>query len=204
METIYQVADLARFLGLRRETIYRKVKSGEIPSIRIGRSLRFPESLIKKWLEGKAQEPSERWRASLMRFVELLKTEWGDDLIGVVLFGSFATGKERSDSDLDLIIISKRFPKSRLERQGVIFDLAKKISRPFAHKLSPVPLTPEEANEIKPIYLGLLKKHQTLHDRNFFEQVLQKTSDWLKSSGAKEEVAEEGQNFWVFPKEMVS
>lgn len=203
MEPIYQVAYIAKLLGLRRETIYRKVKAGEIPAVRIGGSLRFPESLIKGWLAGKAGEPSDRWGASLTRLIALLKTEWGGDLRSAVLFGSFATGRQRPESDIDLLLISSRFPKSRLERQGILFDLAKRMSPPFAHKLSPVLLTPDEGWEIKPLYLGMMKAHRVLHDDGFFSDILERTRRWLEETGVEEQVTADGLPYWVFPKESI-
>lgn len=60
------VAELAEYLGLAKDTIYRKAKAGEIPGMRIGRSWRFPQDVIDEWLRGKVAErevKSERQKA---------------------------------------------------------------------------------------------------------------------------------------------
>ena len=53
MSELMTVGELAEYLGVTPDTVYRKVKSGEIPSIRIGRLLRFPKKTIENWLEQK-------------------------------------------------------------------------------------------------------------------------------------------------------
>jgi excisionase family DNA binding protein len=50
MSELMTVDELAEYLGVTRDTVYRKVKTGEIPSIRIGRLLRFPKKVIEDWL----------------------------------------------------------------------------------------------------------------------------------------------------------
>ena len=52
-ETVMSVREVAEFLGLAEGTVYRKVRSGELPAVRIGRSLRFPRQAIENWLESR-------------------------------------------------------------------------------------------------------------------------------------------------------
>lgn len=47
----YTAHDLAQMLQLDETTIYRKADRHEIPSSRLGRTVRFPKPLINKWLE---------------------------------------------------------------------------------------------------------------------------------------------------------
>jgi len=42
---------LAGYLQLNELTIYKKVRLGEIPVVKIGRALRFKKDVIDKWLE---------------------------------------------------------------------------------------------------------------------------------------------------------
>lgn len=53
MSELMTVDELAKFLSITPDTVYRKVRVGEIPSIRIGRLLRFPRKTIENWLEQK-------------------------------------------------------------------------------------------------------------------------------------------------------
>jgi excisionase family DNA binding protein len=42
--------EIAQYLRLRPETVLRKVRSGEIPAIKIGGRFRFDKEQIDKWL----------------------------------------------------------------------------------------------------------------------------------------------------------
>ena len=46
----------------------------------------------------------------LQYFLRLLQSRWGEQLVSVVLFGSWARGEARAESDIDLLIISEHFP----------------------------------------------------------------------------------------------
>jgi len=42
---------VAMMLDMPRSTVYEKINSGELPSVRIGRSIRVPADAIRKLLE---------------------------------------------------------------------------------------------------------------------------------------------------------
>jgi len=47
----YTVSELADMMSVRRETIYRMAKRGELPFVKFGKSLRFNADEIDKLLE---------------------------------------------------------------------------------------------------------------------------------------------------------
>lgn len=47
---VLTIKQLAKYLQMNEQTLYRMVKRGKIPVCRIGGSLRFPVDLINKWL----------------------------------------------------------------------------------------------------------------------------------------------------------
>ncbi len=49
-DEIMTVKQLAKYLHLNYQTVYKKVQKGEIPSSKIGRSWRFQKSIIDRWL----------------------------------------------------------------------------------------------------------------------------------------------------------
>ena len=51
MQEVITAKQLADYLQLNELTIYKKVRLGEIPVIKLGRSLRFKKDIIDKWLE---------------------------------------------------------------------------------------------------------------------------------------------------------
>jgi excisionase family DNA binding protein len=46
--------ETAEAMGLCRSQVYRMLQKGELPSIRIGRSVRVPVDRLKEWIERKA------------------------------------------------------------------------------------------------------------------------------------------------------
>lgn len=81
MNKALTVAELAEYLGLAKDTVYRKVKAGEIPGVRIGRIWRFPQDLIDEWLRRKAEARGERQEARggkrRKRRIHLKAYPWG-------------------------------------------------------------------------------------------------------------------------------
>jgi predicted nucleotidyltransferase len=131
------------------------------------------------------------------RYVDLLEERFGPDLVSLVVFGSWARGEARPDSDLDLLIVARGLPPSRLERRRVFFRLARAVSEEFADVVIPVLLTPEEALRVKPFYLGMLAGHEVLYDAGrFFGDVLDRLRARLAELGARRYVDEDGYEFW--------
>ena len=50
---LWRVQDTAKFLGRTRQAIYKMVERGQIPYVKIGRSVSFNPSVIQKWLNSK-------------------------------------------------------------------------------------------------------------------------------------------------------
>jgi nitrogen PTS system EIIA component len=51
---IMTVNEVADYLRVNPQTVYRKAKSGELPSVRIGRAIRFRRDTLEDWLKGLA------------------------------------------------------------------------------------------------------------------------------------------------------
>jgi len=58
-EQLLSASEVARRVGWNLVTVYTKAKVGQIPGVvRLGKSLRFRESVIEAWLRGEpAKEP---------------------------------------------------------------------------------------------------------------------------------------------------
>ena len=50
------IEDVAIYLGIKKSTLYSKVKTGEIPHYRLGRLLKFRKEDIDRWMEGNRQK----------------------------------------------------------------------------------------------------------------------------------------------------
>ena len=56
-----KVPEVAKLLRIARSRVYELISSGEIPSIRIGRSVKVSRKELDRWLEEQRQ-PNARWR----------------------------------------------------------------------------------------------------------------------------------------------
>ena len=60
MNEVMTAQEVAEYLGLAVETIYRKARAGEIPATRIGRRWRFLREGLEAWARGETQVPEPR------------------------------------------------------------------------------------------------------------------------------------------------
>lgn len=71
----------------------------------------------------------------------------------VYLFGSYAHGTYREDSDIDIAIVSKDFTGDRFADRRRVVPLRRKIDR----RLEPIPYIPENFKENDPLVMEILK-----------------------------------------------
>ncbi len=63
----------------------------------------------------------------------------GIDVDRVILYGSYAKGKVREDSDIDVAVVSRDFGKDRTEEGMLLFRIAGEIDS----RIEPIPLSIE-------------------------------------------------------------
>jgi predicted nucleotidyltransferase len=140
-----------------------------------------------------AEKLAEPYRSLVNGLVELIKTEYGDELVSVAVFGSIARGTARKDSDLDVLIIASRLTRSRRERVQRFLNvesmldpvLEKLLDEGYAITVSHVILTVDEANAIPPLFLDLTEDAVILYDKdNFLKELLAKLKAKLQEIGA--------------------
>lgn len=56
------VQEVAEYLQLNRQTVYRKVRAGQIPAVKIGKVLRFKRDVIDGWLRENSLPSDKRVR----------------------------------------------------------------------------------------------------------------------------------------------
>jgi len=74
----------------------------------------------------------------IRKYVRRLRQE-GILVDRVILYGSFAAGRERRDSDIDVAIVSRDFGKDRVEEGIVLYRIAGKVDA----RLEPIPISVE-------------------------------------------------------------
>jgi len=72
----------------------------------------------------------------IKKFIKALK-DAGISVDRVILYGSYAKGVARLDSDIDIAVVSKDFGKDRVEEGMALFRIAGKIDS----RLEPVPIS---------------------------------------------------------------
>ncbi len=75
-------------------------------------------------------------RSIVLKFIDALTTK-GIRIERVVLYGSYASGKKHSGSDLDIAIISPDFGKDRFEEGKLLHRLAWRVDP----RIEPIPIS---------------------------------------------------------------
>ena len=55
---VMTVSEVAEYLRVNPQTVYRKAKAGELPAVRIGRAIRFRRSELDAWLKSLSSSSS--------------------------------------------------------------------------------------------------------------------------------------------------
>jgi excisionase family DNA binding protein len=74
---VMTVEELAAYLKLDPQTVYRKFRRGELPGVRIGRTIRFKRDVIDSWLRAASYGWTEERRAELYRWARQFAKERG-------------------------------------------------------------------------------------------------------------------------------
>jgi predicted nucleotidyltransferase len=138
--------------------------------------------------------PRDRLLEALVEgLVSAFKGVFGDRLVSLVLYGSYARGDYRSDSDIDLIVVLEEVG-DRLELHREL-DLVEEALRPvfdclreagLRPVLSPVVLDRESASITRPLYLDAVFDARVLYDRGgFMTGVLERVRRRLEEYGAE-------------------
>lgn len=126
-------------------------------------------------------------------YAQGLRADLGDDVISVVPFGSVARGEATPYSDVDLLVVVSDLPRGRRARLECIRGVDRRIekqlkdlrSRGIFSDVCPILKTPEEAAQIRPLYLDFVEDAVFLVDRDgFFASVLHRLKSRLKELGS--------------------
>ena len=60
---LLEVEDVASILGMRTDWVYREVRAGRLPHIRLGRAVRFRRESIESWIKSRERGVPVRRRS---------------------------------------------------------------------------------------------------------------------------------------------
>ena len=140
---------------------------------------------------------SDRHRRYLRAILREVARYYRDNLAGLAVFGSYARGENRLNSDLDLLIILKEAPS--LGRRVAEFveqiemkheALAQKMyeEEGISCDLSPYILSRTEALTLQPVYYDLADHHIIVYDpEGLLARIIEATRKYLQGAKARKE-----------------
>lgn len=122
------------------------------------------------------------------RITKDIKALFGKNLVSIVLFGSYATGKQRNISDIDILVVADNLPSTRKERLPLILL----ISRKYLPQGKTVSIILRSRDEIKngfeyynPLLLRISENYKLIYDPERFFLTLMKD---IKNRIARKEI----------------
>lgn len=119
---------------------------------------------------------------------------YGDRLVAVAVFGSVGRGRQRADSDIDLLIVAEDIPDGRIKRMRE-FEKVEAALEPSLRRLkdegidtclSPVIKTPREVKRGSLLFLDMIEDSIIMYDRGgFFGSFLKDFEKRLAALGAR-------------------
>lgn len=111
---------------------------------------------------------------------------YGDRLISLIIYGSYARGTATSQSDLDLLLIVKKLPKRKMKRIEEFINNVENKLQVSSYYISPVIKTQEEASQGSPLFFDMVYDVIILYDREeFFQNILESLRKRFKELGSQ-------------------
>jgi len=119
----------------------------------------------------------------LDEFLKKCKEKFGDNLISIILFGSYARETATEYSDVDLLVIAKNLPKRRIDRHKVLRDIVLEFIYKYGINISPILIEPRDLSpkDINPLICGILTGYKIIYDKNnFWKNYLERIKPVIK------------------------
>ncbi|MCD6493470.1 MAG: nucleotidyltransferase domain-containing protein [Archaeoglobaceae archaeon] len=147
---------------------------------------------------------SKSYKEYMIKVLEKIKEYYGDQLVSLVIFGSYARKENRLSSDLDILIVLKA-NKPRCERikefvenieMSLEYLTQKLIDEGISVDMSPLILSEKEAKYFNPIYLDMVEYLIIIVDKNnFIKNMLKEVREQIEEWGSYKEFVG---NMWAW------
>ncbi len=111
----------------------------------------------------------------LDKIIKDIKALFGGELVSIVLFGSYASGRQNRSSDIDMFVVADNLPAKRNERLSLILSITKK----YLLSGKTVSIVLHSRDEIlngfefyNPLLLSISENYKLLYDRDDFFNTL--------------------------------
>ncbi len=117
-----------------------------------------------------------------------------DKLVSLVLYGSYARGDPKPESDIDLLIVLRTLPEDRIKLHKLIDRVEENLKELYlsleeiGYKpiLSPIILDEDTASRIRPLYLDIVFDAKILFDKDdFIKNVFERLKRRLETLNAE-------------------
>lgn len=153
-----------------------------------------------------------RYSHLLVKLVLELHKKYREKLASVVVFGSVARGTARTDSDVDVLVVSEGFAGSLASRVGELLEVEYKTQvgdelrwlsgKGILAHISFHPYTPDEMRYFRMLFLDLVADGVALFDRGgLFESLRVKFRALLDRMNAERRFISRDRWFWVMDPE---
>jgi len=142
----------------------------------------------------------------LAKLLDLIKDNYENRLISLILYGSVSRGTAKKDSDVDIILVVENLSYTEaMNRFLLVEDRLKESteylsikSTGYSPEVKPIIFSREEASESRYIFLDVVNDGIILHDKNaFFKQRLEKLRKRLRDLESKRITREDGSWYWI-------
>lgn len=121
----------------------------------------------------------------LKEFIERVLSQYPNQVVSIVLFGSVAKGKARISSDVDLLVILKEVPLDWREKDKMFSDILLDILLRYHLRIFPIitsqAVALNSARLGNPLFYGILTGYLVLYDpSSFFEKILGIVKEGIK------------------------
>lgn len=147
----------------------------------------------------------QKMESLFTKLLAQIKRVYGERLLTLAVFGSWAGGRNSPESDIDLLIVAKDLSRRRLARVNEFEKIEKSLEEEFQELsregiysyFSPIFKTPEEIHKGSLLFLDMLYDLIILYDKDsFFSNYLKEFKERLNKLGAKRVVQGE-KWYWV-------